>query len=138
MHHSSEIRNLRGFQVLFFDDFLQWASSHPNMVRYCSSLIFFSSEESLEEGVYRSTQCAQLVQLATRDTTFPLDSCRLAHLQGSKHKASDTFDSIGHEQIESLDVEPTILDVLASDLGPLVVAEGVVAELAVEVQIKGE
>jgi hypothetical protein len=43
-----------------------------------------SSGESLEEGVYKSTQWAQLVQLATRETMFPFDWSRLAHFQGSK------------------------------------------------------
>jgi hypothetical protein len=42
-----------------------------------------SSGESLAEGVYKSTQWAQLVQLATRDTMFPFDWSKLAHFQGS-------------------------------------------------------
>lgn len=62
----------------------QNASIHYEIVRYCSSLIFFNSAESLMEGVYKSTQCAQSVQLATREMMLPFDCRRLTHFQGSE------------------------------------------------------
>lgn len=111
----------------------QWASTQPITVKYCSSRTFLSSAASSALGVYRSTQWAQFVQLATREMIFPFDSCSDAQRQGSKYYQIYTFHAIWHKEIKGFQIQPTILNIFPFDLRPHATPKSIIAKLLIEI-----
>jgi hypothetical protein len=67
--------------------------------------------------------------------TWPRDSVRLAHFQGSTHGYKSTFITIAHQQVESFDVQTSILDIFPLGIRPQILTERLLAELPIKVQI---